>query len=300
MITPAQVFVLQHNWEANVVRKLTWKTDVILMRNGAEQRRRLRSTPQEQLTYTITMTSQEESARLARLLWSTKDLRIAFPRWEDAMMLQVALAPGDVAVVLDATIAPRQFITDAVLYHEQYGVERITIDTVVGDTLNLDPLLPIVSAWPAGVMVIPLITGYVAPQLSGDDSGHLQASLTLSIDLEEDVAGVTDGGDVVAMVPATIDVYPHAPGSEGIIAFGDVQGIVIEVKDAAGALIPDADVTVDPPPGPGFVDVYPTGMPNIWNVRNLRADTSLGATPQTVTLIVTAGAVTTNYDVVIE
>ncbi len=291
----APLVVLQHNWEANVVRKLSWKTDIIPLRNGAEQRRRLRAEPREELTYSITTSSQEESAKLAKLLWSTRDMRIAFPRWEDAMMLAIPAVATDTTLVVDAEIGPRQFGMDAVLYHEEVGVERVTIDFFAADTITL--LDPVENDWPAGVMVIPVITGYVAPQVGGDDSSNHLSTLVVTIEVEEDIAGVTTGGAAQAMVPATIDVYPHAIGSEGTISFGDVQGIVIEVKDASGTLIPDADVVVTPFPGPTLVNVYPTGMPNIWNVRNLRVDESLGSTPQDVSLVIESGAISETYDV---
>ena len=294
----APAIVLEHNWESNVIRKLSWKTDIIPMRNGAEQRRRLRAQPRETLTYLITLSNRDEASQLIRLLWGTKDMRIAFPRWEDAMMLQVPLVPTDTTVVVDAPIGPRQFLVDAMLYHESVGTERIVIDSVAGDTITL--VDPIVNEWPAGVFVVPLVTGYVDPQVGGDDSGHGLANVSLSIEVEEDIAGVTGGGGVQTMEPDSISVYPHAPGSEGIIAFGDVQGLVIEVKDASGTLIPDADVIVTPFPGPTLVSIYPTGMPNIWNVKNLRVDESLGSTPQTVSIVVQSGLVEVVVDIEVE
>lgn len=292
-MTAPPLIVLEHNWDTNVVRRLSWKTDIIPLRNGAEQRRRLRSQPRESLTYAITATDQEEYVQLAKLLWTVKDMRIMFPRWEDAMMLQVPLVAADTEVVVDATISPRQFLVDAVLYHESIGVERITILSVLDDTITL--LAPVVNDWPAGVFVVPLITGYVQPQMSGDDSGQHQGTVVLTIDVEEDIAGITTGGASQTMVPASIAVYPHAPGSEGPIAIGDVQGIVVEVKDAAGTLIPDADIVCTPFPGDP-IEVYPTGMPNIWNVKNIGGLGSL----DTAQVVVDSGAVETVYAIPIQ
>jgi hypothetical protein len=289
----APAFVLEHNWESNVARKLSWKTDIIPMRNGAEQRRRLRSKPRETLVYTITTSSQDEAAQLKRLLHTTKDMRIAFPRWEDAMMLNVPLIATDTTVVVDAPVAPRKFLVDAMLYHESIGTERIVIDSILGDTITL--LTPVENDWPAGVFVLPLVTGYVDPQIGGDDSSNLLATVVLTIEVEEDIAGITTGGAVQPMVPDSIDVYPHDESYDNVLAIGDVRGIVIEVKDASGTLIPDADIICTPFPG-DQIEVYPTGMPNVWNVKNI---SSLGSA-DTAQVVVESGLIETTYEIAIQ
>lgn len=294
MIAP--LVVLPHNFESNVQRVLTWRTDIIERRDGSEQRRRARVQPVEELTYAITVTSQEEAAQLARVLWNIPDLRIAFPRWEDAMPLGVAAVATDVLLTLVSPFGPRQFIDDALLYRGDTGAfERIAIDTTADPDLNL--LNPLVDDWPAGSVVVPLVTGYVRSPVNGQDSGHLIGQVPLTIEVEEDVAGITSGGDDVPMVPVTIDVFPHAPGSESYIAYGDVQGLIVEVKDAGGALIPNPDLTWDTL-GSGELTVYPTGMPSVINVKNNRSSPMAG--PVDVSITFTCDTVVFTYDVTLE
>lgn len=293
-VLPAPVIVLPHNWEANVQRVLTWRTNIITHRDGSEQRRRVRSQPVEELTYQITLTTQEEAAQLAAVLWNIPDMRVAFPRWEDALMLNVDAVATDTTLTLERPVGPRSFATDALVLIDGVGFERITIDSIAGDTLTL--LDPLAEDWPAGSTVVPLVTGYVRSPVAGQDSSQLIGDVSIVLEVEEDVAGVTDGGAKIAMVPASISVYPHAPGSESYIAYGDVQALVVEVKDAAGHLIPNPDLTYDELSS-GSITVYPSGMADVVNVRNNRTSGS-GSVEFSITF--TAGTVVYTYDVKVQ
>lgn len=286
--TQAPLVILPHNWENSVKRTLSYRTDILRHRDGSEQRRQLRGNPIVLRTYSLTVTERNESSELLRVLWKTSNLRIAFPRWEDVLPLGVPALTGDTTLTLQQAVGSRTYGTDALLWIEGGIFERLTLVDVTADTISL--ALPLENDWPIGSAFVPLMTGYVQSPVSGDDSGHLQQTLEITIQEEDDIAGVTDVEQEVAMVPVSLTVYPHAPDAENIIACGDVQGLVAEVRDASGAIIPDADVswdTLDP-----SISVYPSGMTNVANVKNNRSAPDPSGLPVSVSLTASAGTLT--------
>lgn len=286
----APVVLLPHDWGKNVVRKLSWKTDILRTASGAEQRRRLRVEPIETLTYSVTITGPHEASALSDLVLNTTDWRVQMPRWEDAVRVALPLAIGDTAVTILEDSTRRQLLGAALLFMDVNGeqtAELVTVDDATGTAITLQ--VGVVADWPAGCLLIPLMTGYLTGPVAGDDAHNLLGTVQFTFEVEEDISGITDGGDAVTMVPASINVGSEAVNQDQRLYPGDIQGIYAEVFDANGILIPNADVTftsMDPD-----LAVYPTGMPNTANVKNLKTGNSGVSLP----VEVTAGSVTVTY-----
>lgn len=265
MIT-APLVLLPHNWAESVTRRLSWKTDILIPLNGVEYRRRLRKEPIETLTYHLTLLGQEEHARLVSMLWGSPNLRVAVPRWEDAAMIMAPVSIGDTVVIVNRESETLQFISDAVIYWEgEEDYEAVLIDAATGPTITF--LSGTTKAWPSGVIIVPVVHGYVSAPVAGEDYGQLKGNDTLTVRLEEDIAGVTTDTPGATMLPATITVGSEAIGQEGTIAPLDAQAVIVNVFDAFGNMIPDPEITASF--DPMVVDVYPTGEPGIFNIRNL-------------------------------
>lgn len=284
----APLIILPHNWEESVKRKLSWKTDILVAQAGTEQRRRLRTEPLEELTYHITLLNAEEEGELQSILWTATDGRIAVPRWEDLMLVQNPIVASDTLIAVTQDVETRQFVGDAILWIEGVGFEEIVVTAAALNAITVDP---VANDWPSGTMIIPVVIGYLLSPLPGDTYGQLKGSVDITIQVESSIAEFTGGGTSVAAVPDSIQVNMENM-SAGEISAGDVQAIIVDVFDAAGNIIPDANPTAttsDP-----AISVYPTGQPGVFNVKN---NHTVNGVAVGANIDVTAGSVTVTASV---
>lgn len=288
----APLILLPHNPEETAKQRLKWNTEILVSRNGVEQRRKLLTIPLERLTYHITLVNAEEEAALQGMLQNAVDLRVGVPRWQDVALVALPGAlTGDSTITATADAGARFGAGPGVLWLEGGGYEEVDIVSAVGTLVTL--AAPLANDWPAGTSLLPLLVGYAESRVDGETYGQLKGNVTLSVDSESDVAGITDGGESVTMVPASIAVNMEA-GDAGPIAHLDVQAVLIMVFTAAGDRIPDPDITISAV-GPNL-RVYATGAPGIYNVKNFRTS-GFGASD---TFDVTSGTVTTTVTVGID
>lgn len=262
----APLILLPHNNDETIKQRLSWKTDILTAIDGTEQRRRERANPLERLSYHLTHTDAAEESTLQGMIWNSVDLRIGVPRWQDvvAIALPGALA-GDGTITATDDVSLRFVPGPAVVWLEGVGYEEVDITDATGAVLTL--AAPLIDAWPAGAMVLPISIGYVAAPIEGETFGQLKGHTLLVVDVASDMAGITDGGESLPMIPASISVNPEGVGSEGSIALGDVQAVIIDVYDAENNRIPYPEIEITY--AGSAMRVYWTGQTGLYNILNI-------------------------------
>jgi hypothetical protein len=261
------VLLLPHNWTESAKRMLSWKTEILVARDGSEQRRRLRSAPVETLTYHLTLLNAEEHAAVAELLRAA-DLRIAIPRWEETLVVATPITLGDTIIEVTTAADDRPLVGDAVLFLEGEDDEIVEVGSVAGTLVTLNA--GTAKAWPSGALLVPLAVGRALSPIDGETSGQLQSSLTIAVQVERDMIGLSGtGGESALMVPDSIAIADEGFTNEfSQIARDDIKGLIVTVLDASGNIIPNAEITFTVT-GSGAMIVYPQGMPGLFNVKNV-------------------------------
>ena len=139
------------DWRPGIRERLEWLTDVMVARDGTEQRVRLRDYPRRSLEYSVLATDAAQA--LDALVWGLQDRLVAVPLWWDAQRVTTGVSAGAMSLTVTTTGRDYQAGGLVALGDGQAAQELMEIDTVnVG---SLDLVRPVVSSWPAGTIVAP-------------------------------------------------------------------------------------------------------------------------------------------------
>lgn len=156
------VFPFKVNWKDGIAERLEWKTDILADTAGNEQRRGLRVHPRRDFEVTITVWEQERSF-LDLWLHRMIGTECLFPLWHDSVRATQAAAQGQKAVWVDTS--GLEFTEGSYALLRGFSAmqfERILIAGVYSDRLvAVDDL---VSDWPQGTRVEPLVRGWMSEQ----------------------------------------------------------------------------------------------------------------------------------------
>lgn len=237
---PPLLFSVTHNWDTAVRKVLGFRTEVIVHDNGSEQRRRLREVPIEITSYITTLMDTQDSLAFRGALYNAVDLQVDYPQWEDELDLAAAAAIGDTSLTLSGTVTNRHYKLGSrvMLFRENERYEIVTLLDAVGNVLTIDDP-GTVQAWPPSTIVVPIATGRILAPVAGTDFGDVLRAPTISIALDEDIAGVTDGGDIQPLVAASILLRTASVGFRNALSYGGTIEYYLEAYTADGLLIPD-------------------------------------------------------------
>lgn len=154
------------DWANGVREKLTWATDILQSRTGAEQRRALRLAPRRNLSAPLFLDKRERQFfDIAMFGWASRVW--AVPIWFDIQLLAGALSAG--AVVIACDTLQRDFRANGLIMllgETAFQYETAEILSITPTQLTLKR--PLINSWPAGTRLYPARTAQLeqAPRLT--------------------------------------------------------------------------------------------------------------------------------------
>jgi hypothetical protein len=172
---------LPPTWGQAVTETLAWLTDVLVARDGTQQKRQLRLAPRRAFAFRVV--ANEDNLRLLDAVSFDQGVRQwLLPIYPDGQRLEADLAAG--ATTLPCRTAGFDFIAggEALLWRSGRAWERISIDAV-GDgvlTLTAGPA----TAWGAGTRLYPLRLARLQqpPKANAHSAAVATVDVTLQID----------------------------------------------------------------------------------------------------------------------
>lgn len=183
MAYSGSVFSFDHSWTEDVIERLTWRTDVIVHRDGSEQRRQPRRYPRRILEYNVLPTSQLFQTRLENFLWGKSDEAMLVPIWTDAQRLTTAASGGGNTVTVPTTTYDYDANGYVILWASPSSYEAVAIASLNSTTLTLGENL--VSTWPIGTIVAPARLGRLTQQMPGRQIAHNVRPYSLVFEIDE-------------------------------------------------------------------------------------------------------------------
>lgn len=183
MAYSGNVFSFDHNWSDDVIERLTWLTNVLVHRDGSEQRRQPRRYPRRMLEYNVLPTSQLFQTRLDNFLWANSDAAMLVPIWTDAQRLTTAATGGTPTVTISTTTYDYDANGYVILWASPSSYEAVAIASLTSTTLTLEENL--VSTWPIGTVVAPARLGRLTQQMPGRQIAHNVRPYSLVFEIDE-------------------------------------------------------------------------------------------------------------------
>lgn len=217
------------NWDSSYRITYAFKTDIIVKRAGGEQRRALRSTPRKSLEFTI-LAAGDELRAFKRILATGQNMPIVMPEVTRRAATATASASGATELEIAGDMPAWLFAGAEVVLIAGTDRRVAAVESIAGDTVTFaDP----VGAWPAGTLVHPALTGFLADEISAPRASNAVALAGVQFDVEPasetyDPAGaeITLGGrDVFDLAPnwrEKIDVKGKWPSELVDFGFGRI------------------------------------------------------------------------------
>lgn len=155
------------NWLDPVLERPAWLTDVQVLEDGSEQRRRLRDGPRVDTEFTVDVADDRKRV-LENVLAGVGSRVFTVPAWPDIRELAGPLAPGALEIALDPAGTDFRAAGLGMILDDDGRFEGFEVATVEADRLEL--VAPIAHAWPPGTRVYPARAAYLL-----DGRGNVRA-----------------------------------------------------------------------------------------------------------------------------
>jgi hypothetical protein len=185
-----------------------YRTEILVSRNGKEQRRALRQTPRKRIDY-LTALCDDNVRAFDRAMVTAQRIQLTIPERVRFVEFEDGLPPGFSAVVVDPM--PSWIYEGAVLVLDSgFRLAYRTVASVVDDTVTFEEDDD--TAWAAPTRISPALDGYlestIPAPLTSRTHGVVEASITFNVDpgseVAEDTGAATDtlaGREVFLVIP---------------------------------------------------------------------------------------------------
>jgi len=181
------------NWARGVSEKIGWLTDVLLHRDGSEQRIRRRNKPRQLLGYQI-QPINGEGGLLETLLWGWQSRLYGIPFWHQARRMTAAATAGTNTVYVDTSTADYAVGGMALLYRNPRKAETVEITGIAASSLTVDQ--PLADDWTVNDRCMPMFAGRLN-KTQRIAHIHIQAAQA------EIQASIDDNPSITPTAPAT-------------------------------------------------------------------------------------------------
>lgn len=230
----APLVTIRHDWTDPVEIEPTWPSRVLTKEDGTEQRLPLSQAATEVVTYRLLAPTYGDAANLKTLLDNATDALVRVPRWEDEARVTTAVSAGASTIPCDPSDRP-SFVagSEVLLWRSATSYEVAVIATVGGS--SIDTVDPLVSAWGAGTIVVPINEARVQLPIAlthwVPTSGALAVAFAFDV---RDLAGIGTGGGAVTGTVASLSIAWRNESTAPSLLRSARIIVAAEAFDAAG------------------------------------------------------------------
>lgn len=181
------VMGLLHDWQGGFTERLEWLTDVLTMRDGGEQRIRLRVDPRRSFEFDVLEYGNGGQLDLLMNVWQSRVY--AVPVWTDKAWLATAIHPGDTVLAVSTTDLDYHAGGLAIVGSSAGASEALEVLSLSASTLTLKR--PALGSWPAGSWVAPARLGRLPAQQTVTRPTAAISQAKLRFELEDLASTVT-------------------------------------------------------------------------------------------------------------
>jgi len=164
-ITGTRITLFQYRPQSPIKETLQFKTDIIELNDGSEQRINVRENPRQLFKFTIRTDDDRTRDSINAILYDWQSRVFGVPVWHESKALDQPLAIGNTTVFVDTSNADFRVGGLAMIYDNNFRTETLEIVTV--DPTFLELQVPVSKAFDAvSTIVLPVRTALTRPQLS--------------------------------------------------------------------------------------------------------------------------------------
>ena len=217
-ITGSRITIFQYRPQAPIKETLKFKTDIIELNDGSEQRINVRAFPRQVFNFTIRTDDDRRRDSINAVLYDWQGRIFGVPVWFEQKPLGAPMSISDTTVVVDTADADFRVGGLVMIYDNDFAQEALEISAVNPNDLELD--VGIGQAFDAvNTIVVPVRTALTRPTLSqkryaiGPTDFSLEFQVLDNIDLSSSAAFDTYQGAGQTTAKPNIDRLNFMKGS---------------------------------------------------------------------------------------
>lgn len=146
--------------DAPVTETWTWRSQVMVSENGAEQRVSLMASPRIKTDFNLTVIYPDEANSVIKQLYGDSASAIILPQYQYLAGIKQKAPVGATDVIVDPSVGDLRAGMSVVLIDRRKGITAInSITTIVGETVQLDT--PLDYEFPKGAWLVPTSATYL-------------------------------------------------------------------------------------------------------------------------------------------
>ena len=166
-MTGNRITIFQYRPQSPIKERLLFKTDVIRLFDGTEQRIKLREAPRQALDFNVRTDDDRTRDSINSVLFDWQARIFGVPIWFEAKPLLAPIAISDTLIVVDTADADYRVDSLVMVYDSNFVFEVLEIDSfTAGDITTKTPFTKAFDATLTEIM--PVRTALTSPQLSNN------------------------------------------------------------------------------------------------------------------------------------
>jgi len=164
-VTGNRITIFQYKPQSPIRERLLFKTDIIRLFDGKEQRIRLREAPRQALDFNIRTDDDRTRDSINSVLFDWQARVFGVPIWFELKPLGAPIVIGATLIVVDTADADYRDGSLVMVYDSDFNFEVLEIDSfTAGDITTKTPFFNAFDA--VATEVMPVRTAFTAPQLN--------------------------------------------------------------------------------------------------------------------------------------
>ncbi len=164
-VTGNRITLFAYRPQSPIKETLQFKTDIIEVNDGSEQRISVRENPRQIFKFTVRTDDDRTRDSINAVLYDWQSRVFGIPVWHESKALEAPLAIGNTIVQVDTAFADFRADGLVMIYDNNFRTETLEIDTVNPTDIVLK--VGVSKAFDAiNTIVIPIRTALTRPQLS--------------------------------------------------------------------------------------------------------------------------------------
>ncbi len=164
-VTGNRITIFQYRPQTPIRETLAFKTDIIRLFDGTEQRIKLREAPRQSFDFTVRTDDDRSRDKINAVLFDWQARVFGVPMWHESEELLAPIAINDLVIQVDTTTSDYRVDSLVMIYDGDFNFEALEIESFTASSITVKT--GFINAFDTlSTLVMPLRSAYTKPSLS--------------------------------------------------------------------------------------------------------------------------------------
>ena len=185
-VTGNRITIFQYRPQHPIRETLAFKTDIIKLFDGTEQRIKLREAPRQSFAFTVRTDDDRTRDKINAVLFDWQARVFGVPVWHESEELLAPIAINDLVIQVDTTTSDYRVDSLVMVYDGDFNFEALEVDSFTAGSITVKT--GFLNAFdPLSAIVMPLRSAYTKPSLQNNRFAIGPSDFSMAFDVLDNV-----------------------------------------------------------------------------------------------------------------